>query len=49
MVISLSSVLAKNKEITGDMLNKAHPTPMGSVLTQLVVEIFLYLFQEVLK
>ena len=31
LVISLSSVLAKNKEITGDMLNKAHPTPMGRV------------------
>ena len=32
MVISLSSFLAKNKEITGDVLNKAHPTPMGRVL-----------------
>ena len=32
LVISLSSVLAKNKEIIGDMLNKAHPTPMGRVL-----------------
>jgi len=32
LVISLSSFLAKNKEITGDMLNKAHPTPMGRVL-----------------
>ena len=32
MVISLSSFLAKNKEITGDMLNKAHPIPIGRVL-----------------
>ena len=32
MVISLSSFLAKNKEITGDVLNKAHPIPMGRVL-----------------
>ena len=32
MVISLSSFLAKSKEITGDVLNKAHPTPMGRVL-----------------
>jgi len=32
LLISLSSVLAKNKEITGDVLNKAHPTPMGRVL-----------------
>ena len=32
MVISLSSFLAKNKEITGDVLNKDHPTPMGRVL-----------------
>ena len=32
MVISFSSLLAKNKEITGDVLNKAHPIPMGRVL-----------------
>jgi len=32
LVISLSSFFAKNKEITGDVLNKAHPTPMGRVL-----------------
>ena len=32
MVISLSSFLTKNKEITGDVLNKAHPNPMGRVL-----------------
>ena len=31
-VISFSSFLAKNKEITGDVLNKAHPIPMGRVL-----------------
>ena len=31
-MISLSSFLAKNSEITGDVLNKAHPTPMGRVL-----------------
>ena len=32
LVISLSSFLAKNREITGDVDNKAHPTPMGRVL-----------------
>ena len=32
MVISLSSFLAKNREMTGDVLNKAHPIPMGRVL-----------------
>jgi len=32
LVISLSSFLAKNKEITGDVLNKAHPIPIGRVL-----------------
>jgi len=32
LVISLSSFLAKNNEITGDVLNKDHPTPMGRVL-----------------
>ena len=32
MVISLSSFVAKNNEITGDVLSKAHPTPMGRVL-----------------
>ena len=32
MVISLSSFLAKSKEITGDVLNNAHPIPMGRVL-----------------
>jgi len=32
LVISLSSFLAKSKEMTGDVLNKAHPIPMGRVL-----------------
>ena len=32
MVISLSSFLAKSKEITGDVLNNAQPIPMGRVL-----------------